>query len=102
MACMSRTEPLSMNAGTGLWQIPYDPPLLRTLRNRLEDDSIKNKEKSCEEWLPIPHRIILLKEINEKVTQRSLLSIILSAYIYEQQSQSGRKIKKIISHTLPH
>ena len=27
--------------GTGLWQIPYDPSLLRTLRHRLEDDSIE-------------------------------------------------------------
>ena len=51
---------------------------------------------------PIPHRIILLKEINEKVTQRSLLSIILSAYIYELQSKSGRKIKKVLSHTQLH
>ena len=81
-------------SGAGLLHKPYDPPLLRTLRHRLEDDCISNKEKSCEEWHPIPYRIILLKEINEKVTQRSLLSIILSAYIYEQQSQSGRKIKK--------
>ena len=44
---------------------------------------------------PIPHRIILLKEINEKVTQRSLLSIILSAYIYEQHSLSGSKSQKV-------
>ena len=44
---------------------------------------------------PIPHRIILLKEINEKVTQRSLLSIILSAYIYEQHSISGSKSQKV-------
>ena len=47
---------------------------------------------------PIPHRIILLKEINEKVTQRSLLSIILSAYIYEKQSQSGSENQKVIAH----
>ena len=88
--------------GTDIRQIPYDPPLLRTLRNHMEDDCIKNKEKSCEEWLPIPHRIILLKEINEKVTQRSLLSIILSAYIYEQHSISGSKSQKVITHPLLH
>ena len=51
---------------------------------------------------PIPHRIILLKEINEKVTQRSLLSIILSAYIYEQHSLSGSKSQKVITHPLLH
>ena len=89
-------------SGTGLRQIPNDPPLLRTLRYHLEDDCIKNKEKSCEEWLPIPHRIILLKEINEKVTQRSLLSIILSAYIYEQHSLSGSKSQKVITIPLLH
>ena len=82
-------------SGTGLLQKPYDPPLLRTLRHRLEDDCISNKEKSCEEWHPIPYRIILLKEINEIISRETMEKSIDNGDAYRIM-MDGRPVGGVI------